>query len=63
MLSLSVALKGMRDREVTVWLNHSDMKMLGGIVDRTEAEHFELLSGDVRFFVPYTAVVAVAPST
>jgi hypothetical protein len=45
MHSLSVALKALQDQEVTVWLQHPDVKMLGGIVDRTAADHFELLSG------------------
>ncbi len=62
MPSLATALKNLQNKEVTIWVNHPDLKMMGGVVSRAETDHFELLSGDVRFFISYSALVAVSPT-
>jgi len=62
MPSLATALKNLQNKEVTIWVNHPDLKMMGGVVSRAETDHFELLSGDVRFLISYSAVVAVSPT-
>jgi len=62
MPSLATALKNLQNKEVTLWINHPDLKTLGGLVSRAESDHFELLSGDVRFLISYSALVAVRPT-
>ena len=62
MSSLAAALKSLQNKEVTIFTSHPDFQALGGRVSRVEAEHFELLSGDVRFLLPYSALVAVRPT-
>ena len=62
MPSLANALKSLQNKEVTIWVNHPDLKMLGGVVTRAETDHFEVMSGEVRFLISYSALVAVSPT-
>jgi len=61
MPSLANALKSLQNKEVAIWINHPELNTLGGVVSRVESDHFELLSGDVQFYITYSALVAVRP--
>jgi hypothetical protein len=62
MESLRIALQAMPNKEVVVWLNHSELKSLGGRIINMHPEHFEFDIGDNNiFYIPYTAIVAINP--
>jgi ribosome maturation factor RimP len=62
MQSFANTLKGMLNREVTVWLTHIDLKALAGKLAGVHQEHVELVADGNSFHIPYTAIVAVRPS-
>jgi len=63
MNSLEAALKPLINREVAVWLNHPDLKVLTGRLIEVQTEHILLRTGaDQSYFIPYHAVAAFRPS-
>jgi hypothetical protein len=62
MTSLTTALKSLVNREVAIWLDHIEFKVLAGRLADVQAEHIELRVGDSVYYIPYHAVVAVRPN-
>lgn len=62
MTSLVAALKNLINREVAVWLNHIEFKVLAGRLVDVQAEHVELRVADNVYYIPYHAIVAVRPN-
>ena len=62
MTSLATALRPLVNRDVAVWLNHHDLKVLAARLVEVQDEHIVLKSGDQTYFVPYTAITAVRPA-
>jgi ribosome maturation factor RimP len=58
MKSLETALTQLINRDVVVWLNHHDLKVLNGRLVEIRPEHIALKSGEHTFFIPYSAIVA-----
>src|SRR5438105_3720110 len=62
MTSLVTALKNLVNREVAVWLNHPEFKVIAGRLVDVQAEHVELRVGDSTYYIPCGALVAVRPN-
>ena len=62
MTSLAVALKNITNREVAVWLNHPEFKVIAGRLVDVQPEHIELRVGDSTYYIPCDAIVAVRPN-
>jgi len=58
MQSLQTALTQLLNRDVVVWLNHHDLKVLNGRLIEIRTEHITMKSGEHTFLIPYTAIVA-----
>jgi len=58
MQSLQAALMQLINRDVVIWLNHHDLKVLNGRLLEARTEHIVMKSGEHTFFIPYTAIVA-----
>jgi Protein of unknown function (DUF2642) len=62
MTSLATALKNIVNREVAVWLNHPEFKVIAGRLVDVQAEHIELRVADNVYYIPCSAIVAVRPN-
>ena len=62
MTSLVTALKNMVNREIAIWLDHVDFKVLSGKLVDVQAEHIEVRVADNVYYIPYQAIVAVRPN-
>ncbi len=62
MTSLATALKNIVNREVAVWLNHPEFKVIAGRLTDVQAEHLELRVADSVYYIPRSAIVAVRPN-
>jgi len=63
MNSLEGALQPLLNRELAVWLNHHDLKVLTGRLLEVHADHVLVRTGaDQAYFIPYHAVVAFRPA-
>jgi ribosome maturation factor RimP len=62
MNSLHAALTAHFNREVAVWLNHHDLKVLTGRLTEISADHFTIKTGaDQTYLIPYGTVAAIRP--
>jgi len=62
MTSLVTALKNITNREIAIWLDHVDFKVLSGRLADVQAEHIEVRVADSVYYIPYHAIVAVRPN-
>lgn len=63
MNSLEAALKPFLNRDMAVWLNHHDLKVLNGRLLEVHSDHILLRSGaDQSYFIPYHSVTAFRPA-
>lgn len=62
MQSFETAMRSLMHRQIVVWLNHPDLKSLGGTITRVYEEHFEVTSDQNTYYIPYMSVTAVRPN-
>ena len=62
MTSLATALKNLTNREVAIWLNHPEFKVIAGRLVDVQAEHLELRVADSVYYIPCSGIVAVRPN-
>ncbi len=59
MASLQTALMAMRGRDVTVWLDHPELKALAGRLTDAKDEHIELDYNGSIYCITYSSIVAI----
>jgi ribosome maturation factor RimP len=59
MASLQKDLSPIRGADVAVWLNHAELRSLGGRLMSVQNEHIVVRTGDQDYYIPYTAIAAV----
>ena len=62
MTSVATVLKNRVNREVAMWLNHREFKVIAGRLIDMPAEHVELRVADSTCYISRGAIVAVRPN-